>query len=111
MKLYLKKARRKSDKTHRKIWFNLFPQLPLSKKPANVRMGKGKGKLKTWFINVRCGTVLVEYDNLRHGRCLYFFNQSAYKLGVPVVKIFSKNFFFAYPFRADKKVFFKTFWN
>ena len=111
MKLFLRKARRKSDKTHRRVWFNLFPHLPLSKKSANVRMGKGKGKLKTWFINVRAGSILVEYSNLRYGRAVYFFEQTSYRLGVPVTKIFNKRFFFSYPFRADKKTFFNTFWN
>lgn len=46
LKLFLKKATRRGDKTKRKLWFNLFPHIPLTKKPANVRMGKGKGKLK-----------------------------------------------------------------
>lgn len=44
-KLFLKKAVRKVDKTGRKAWFNIFPYLPLSKKVAGSRMGKGKGKL------------------------------------------------------------------
>ena len=44
-KIFLKKAVKRSDKTLRKIWFNLFPHLPLSKKVAGSRMGKGKGKL------------------------------------------------------------------
>lgn len=111
LKFFLKRASKKGDKTKRKIWFNLFPHLPLTKKAANVRMGKGKGKLKTWFTRIKGGTTLVEYKNLRYGRAIYFFEQTAYKLGVPAVKIFSNNFFFNFPFRSDKKIFFKSFWN
>lgn len=111
LKLFLKKASRKGDKTHRKLWFNLFPHLPFSKKPANVRMGKGKGKLKTWFTNVRGGTILLEYRNLRHGRVLYFFRQTAFKLGVKSVTIHSKHFLFNFPFKKNKKVFFRSFWS
>jgi large subunit ribosomal protein L16 len=109
LKIFLKRASRRGDKTRRKIWFHLFPHLPLSKKPANVRMGKGKGKLKTWFVNLRGGNTLVEYRNVRHGRILYFFRQMSYKLGVKSVFLFSHNRFFSFPFRNDKKVFFKSY--
>jgi large subunit ribosomal protein L16 len=110
-KFFLKKASKKNDKTKRKLWFNLFPHLPLSKKAANVRMGKGKGKLKTWYTRIKGGSLLVEYKNLRYGRCVYFFNQISYRLGIKTSKIFSNNFFFNFPFRTDKKIFFKSFWN
>lgn len=111
LKLLLKRASRKGDKTRRKLWFSMFPQLPLSKKPANVRMGKGKGKLKTWFLNVRGGAVLAEYKNVRYGRSLYFFKQATFKLGVVTKSLFSQNFLFDFPLRPDKKVFFRSFWN
>ena len=45
LKLFLKKAARRSDKTGRKVWVNAFPHLPLTKKVIGSRMGKGKGKL------------------------------------------------------------------
>jgi len=45
-KLILKKLTKKSNITKRKFWFNLFPQLPLTKKIIGSRMGKGKGKIK-----------------------------------------------------------------
>ena len=44
-KLFLKKAAKRADKTSRKVWFNLFPHLPLTRKVEGSRMGKGKGKL------------------------------------------------------------------
>jgi len=109
-KLFLKKASKRGDKTRRKMWFNLFPHLPLSKKPANVRMGKGKGKLKTWFINVRGGTILFEYKNVRYGRALYFLQQISFKLSVTTVKVFRRNFFFTFPMRKRRNLFFKSFW-
>ena len=45
IKLFLKKASKRSDKTRRKVWINVFPHLPLTKKVIGSRMGKGKGKL------------------------------------------------------------------
>ena len=44
-KLFLKKGSKRVDKTYRKLWFNIFPTLPLTKKVLGSRMGKGKGKL------------------------------------------------------------------
>jgi large subunit ribosomal protein L16 len=44
-KLFIKKSARRADKTSRKVWFNLFPHLPLTRKVEGSRMGKGKGKL------------------------------------------------------------------
>jgi large subunit ribosomal protein L16 len=111
LKLFLKRASKKGDKTHRKMWFNLFPHLPFSKKPANVRMGKGKGKLKTWFAYIRGGGFILEYKNLRQGRLLYFFRQATFKFGTRTIIVYSKSFFFNFPFRKDKKVFLKSYWS
>ena len=44
-KLFLKKSSRRSDRTLRSSWFNLFPHIPISRKVKGARMGKGKGKL------------------------------------------------------------------
>ena len=44
-KIFFKKGSRKTDKTLRFCWFNVFPHLPLTKKVIGSRMGKGKGKL------------------------------------------------------------------
>ena len=82
--IFLKKSSRKSDRTKRYFWFNVFPHLPLTRKAKGVRMGKGTGKLHSWFTNVRAGTIVVEFANLRSGRAKYFMNQIRFKLAVPV---------------------------
>ncbi len=43
-----------------KLWIRIFPDKPYSKKPAETRMGKGKGGLEYWVAVVRPGTVLFE---------------------------------------------------
>lgn len=45
IRLFIKRAARRSDNTYRKVWLNVFPHLPLTKKIVGSRMGKGKGKL------------------------------------------------------------------
>lgn len=78
-KLFLKRAARKSDKTQRYMWFIAFPHLPLTRKGKGSRMGKGAGKLSTWHIQIKPGTVMVEFKHLRYGRSAYFFKQVAHK--------------------------------
>ena len=43
-----------------KIWIRIFPDKPLTKKPAEVRMGKGKGSPEQWVATVRAGRVMYE---------------------------------------------------
>ena len=53
---YLKRAGR--------MWIRIFPDVPVSKKPAEVRMGKGKGALDHWVAVIRPGRVLFEADGV-----------------------------------------------
>lgn len=50
----------KRIKKRGKILLRVFPQLPVSKKPVEVRMGKGKGAVNSWISKVQAGTVLFE---------------------------------------------------
>ena len=43
-----------------KVWINIFPDRPLTKKPAETRMGSGKGSPEWWIFNVKPGRVLFE---------------------------------------------------
>ena len=47
-----------------KLWIRIFPDKPYSKKPAETRMGKGKGALEYWVAVVRPGTVLFELSGV-----------------------------------------------
>ena len=85
LKVFLKKAVKKSEITKRRVWFNLFPHIPLTKKPKGVRMGKGSGKLNTWVIYIRGGCVIVEFKNLRPGRADYFLKKVRTKITVPSI--------------------------
>lgn len=85
LKLFLKRSSRKSDFTRRAFWVSIFPHLPLSRKPKGMRMGKGAGKLSTWYTQIRSGKTLVEFKNLRLGRAAYYSKQVAHKLPVPAV--------------------------
>lgn len=109
-KLYLKRASRKTESTKRFVWFNVFPHLPLTRKPNGIRMGKGKGKLECWFTNVSGGSTIVEFRNLRKGRSSFFMKQLTNKLGVPTKSLFSSNLYFSFPLSLSKKTPFSVFW-
>lgn len=47
-----------------KLWFNVFPNKPISKKPAETRMGKGKGDLDHWVSLVRRGKIVLEISGV-----------------------------------------------
>ena len=47
-----------------KIWINVFPDRPLTKKALGLRMGSGKGPVETWVANVKPGRVLFEMSGV-----------------------------------------------
>lgn len=47
-----------------KIWIRIFPDKPISKKPAETRMGKGKGNVEEWVAVVRPGRILYEIQGV-----------------------------------------------
>jgi len=47
-----------------RIWIRIFPDLPVSSKPAEVRMGKGKGNPEFWVASVRLGRILYEMEGV-----------------------------------------------
>ena len=48
-----------------KIWIRIFPSKPITKKPAEVRMGKGKGSPEYWVAPVKPGTIMFELDGVK----------------------------------------------
>lgn len=47
-----------------KLWFRIFPNKPVTKKPAETRMGKGKGPLDHWVAVVKRGRVILEVEGI-----------------------------------------------
>ncbi|MEA3333524.1 MAG: 50S ribosomal protein L16 [Pseudomonadota bacterium] len=47
-----------------KVWIRIFPDKPMTKKPAEVRMGKGKGSPEEWVAVVRAGRILYEMEGV-----------------------------------------------
>ena len=47
-----------------RVWIRIFPDLPVSKKPTEVRMGKGKGSVELWAARVKPGRIMFEIDGV-----------------------------------------------
>ncbi len=47
-----------------RLWIRIFPDVPVSKKPAEVRMGKGKGTPEYWVCRVKPGRIMFELDGV-----------------------------------------------
>ena len=66
-----------------KIWLRIFPDKPISKKPAETRMGKGKGNPEYWVAVVKPGRILYEMAGVEEDVAKEAFRLASHKLGVP----------------------------
>lgn len=65
-----------------KVWIRIFPSKPVTKKPAETRMGKGKGAPDHWVAPVKPGRVLFEVGNVPKDSAQAALRRAAAKLGV-----------------------------
>jgi len=65
-----------------KVWIRIFPDKPISKKPAETRMGKGKGGPDHWVAVVKPGRVLYELDGVPEDLAKEAFRLAGHKLSV-----------------------------
>lgn len=65
-----------------KMWIRLFPDKPITKKPAETRMGKGKGTPEYWVAVVKPGRILFEVEGVDREMAHEAFRNAAYKLPV-----------------------------
>lgn len=66
-----------------RIWIRIFPDKPISKKPAEVRMGKGKGDPEFWVSVVKPGRILFEFDGVDLQLAKRIHKLVSYKLPIP----------------------------
>ena len=65
-----------------KVWIRIFPDKPLSKKPAETRMGKGKGAPEYWVAVVKPGRILYEIDGVDLETAQEALRLAAHKLSI-----------------------------
>ncbi len=65
-----------------KIWIRIFPDKPITKKPAETRMGKGKGAPEEWVCVIRPGRILYEIEGIDERTAREAFRLASHKLPV-----------------------------
>lgn len=65
-----------------KLWIRIFPDKPFTKKPAEVRMGKGKGAPEGWCVIIRPGRILYEMEGVDKTLAREAFRLASHKLSV-----------------------------
>ncbi len=65
-----------------RVWIRVFPDVPVSKKPAEVRMGSGKGAPEYWVAKIKPGRILFEVDGVDHATAKEAMRLGAAKLSI-----------------------------
>ncbi|MCK5719505.1 MAG: 50S ribosomal protein L16 [Thiomargarita sp.] len=68
-----------------KLWIRIFPDKPITKKPLEVRMGKGKGAVEYWAAPVQPGKMLYEIEGVSEEMAREAFRLASAKLSVPTL--------------------------
>ncbi len=65
-----------------RLWIRIFPDVPVTKKPAEVRMGSGKGSVEYWVCRVKPGRILFEIEGVDEKTAREAFERAAAKLPI-----------------------------
>ncbi|WXB47364.1 MAG: 50S ribosomal protein L16 [Candidatus Shikimatogenerans sp. Tmey] len=76
-----------------KLYINIFPNKPITKKPQEVRMGKGKGNFETWVCPVKPGRILFEIKGIKYNIAKKALLAGSYKLPIKT-KIVISNYIY-----------------
>jgi len=79
-------ANRATDNQAR-VWIRVFPHKPVSAKPAEVRMGTGKGEVEFWAAEIKPGTVIFELGGVTEEKAKLAFKRVAHKMPIKVKMI------------------------
>ena len=71
-----------------KIWIRVFPDVPVTKKPLEVRMGKGKGNVEYWVCKIQPGRLLYEMEGVEEEVAREAFRLAATKLPVKTAFVY-----------------------
>ena len=72
----------RSLKRKGKVWIRIFPHKPITSRPPEVRMGKGKGAVEGWVAVIRPGNILFEVGGVPESAAKEAMRLASYKLGI-----------------------------
>jgi large subunit ribosomal protein L16 len=85
-------AMTRAMKREGQVWIRIFPDKPITKKPAEVRMGKGKGAPEYWVAVIKPGTILFESDGVKTEMAEEALRLAAQKLPVKTKFVVRKDY-------------------
>jgi large subunit ribosomal protein L16 len=68
-----------------RVWIRVFPDKPLTKKPAETRMGKGKGSPELWVVVIKPGRMIFEMEGVDRKVAAEAFRLAAHKISIPTI--------------------------
>ncbi len=77
-----RRAMTRHMKRQGRVWIRIFPDVPVTSKPTEVRMGKGKGSVDFWACKVKPGRIMFEIDGVAEGIAMEALRLAAMKLPV-----------------------------
>src|SRR5258708_37889931 len=81
-------AMTRSIKRGGKVWIRIFPDKPITKKPAETRMGKGKGAPEQWVVVIRPGKIMFEMEGVTKEIATEAMRLAAQKLSITTKEVF-----------------------
>src|SRR6266567_363452 len=81
-------AMTRSIKRGGKVWIRIFPDKPITKKPAETRMGKGKGAPEQWVVVIRPGKIMFEMEGVTKEIAAEALRLAAQKLSIPTKVVY-----------------------
>jgi large subunit ribosomal protein L16 len=87
-----KVLRKKMRVFNGKVWIRIFPDIPVTSKPKEVRMGKGKGSVSHWICRVKPGKVLFEISDIEYMVAKDIFRSASLKLPIRTKFVEFKSF-------------------
>ncbi len=89
----IESARRVITRTIKKqgsMWIRIFPDKPITKKPLEIRMGKGKGNVEYWVAVIKPGKILYELDGVSESLAKKAFKLASDKLSIKTIFVIKK---------------------
>jgi len=74
-----------------KVWVNIFPHMPLTRKPLGTRQGKGKGNVEAWVAVVKAGKIMFEIDEVTEDVAREALRLASHKLPIKTKFVMKEN--------------------
>lgn len=74
-----------------KLWIRNLPDIPVTAKPNEIRMGKGKGAVSYWVTRIKAGQIMFELSRMNIQKALTILKGASKKLPIPTTFVFKRN--------------------